>query len=152
MKAPTTMSKPAKFACLLPPMECGKETFFSPGTISSTLHQVKFNCFRFLESLGISPAGGGAKRKSWKIRLCLIHCTLEVYPSPLCCWLCGKSQPGEPLKKLQEEGSYKGKDLPGALLERGKWTLQAVPYASIATISQTTGISNSSFGGTCLSS
>lgn len=66
VKAPTTISKPVKFACLLPPMACGKETVFSPGTISSTLHQVKFNCFHFLESLGISPVGGGAKRKSWK--------------------------------------------------------------------------------------
>lgn len=81
VKAHTTISKPVEFACLLPPMEYGKETFFSHGTISSTLHQVKFNCFHFLESLGISPAGGGAQRRRWKISLCLIHFTLDLYPS-----------------------------------------------------------------------
>lgn len=64
MKAPTTISKPVKFACLLPPVECGKETFFSHGTTFSTLHQVKFNYFHFLESIGISLAGGGAERRA----------------------------------------------------------------------------------------
>lgn len=99
MRAHTTISKPVKSACLLPLMECGKETLCSHGTISSTLHQVKFNCFHFLESLGLSPAGGGAKRTRWKVCLGLVHFTLEFYPPSLSYWLHSKFQPGKPLQK-----------------------------------------------------
>ena len=108
VKAHTTISKPVEFACLLPPMECGKETFFSHGTISSTLHQVKFNCFHFLESLGISPAGGGARRRRWKISLCLIHFTLDLYPSFSYHLFPGFSL-GSYFRAFKEMGNYGGR-------------------------------------------
>lgn len=122
-------------------MVCGKETFFSPGTISSTLHQVKFNCFHFLESLGVSPAGGGAQRRRWKISLGLIHFTLELYPSSFCHWWYPTFQPGKPLLKNLKRKITEEEVITGLLLGRehirGESTLKAMTtHATIITIKQ----------------
>lgn len=136
--------KPVKSACLLPPMECGKETVFSPGTISSTLHQVKFNCFHFLASLGISPVGGGAERKSWKSTSVFntLHLGSVSFLPPLLLAVqlpAGKTTLEKPGRKMA-----KGKEGPGILLGRGKLTLKTIMHASIATVSHTVGTADHS--------
>lgn len=131
------MSKPVKFACLLPPMECGKETFFSHGTISSTLHQVKFNCFHFLESLGVSPAGEGTQRRCWKISLCLIYFSLELYSLSLYCCDAASFSLGSGFTNRRE--ILEEEEITGILLGkehiRGKLSLKAMTrHALIITI------------------